>query len=107
MDEDGRRTARRTAHAAAGTRRGEDAAGGRGDVAEMKQISDWISDRIVNRSKRLENCGNLAQFIESRLRRPKTPFPRVDNEVVKSPKSETEDTSPTVASASTDSQMGN
>ena len=37
MDGDGRRTARRTAHAAAGTRRGEVAAGGRGDVAEIDE----------------------------------------------------------------------
>ena len=42
MDGDGRRTARRTAHAAAaaaGTRHGEVAAGGRGDVAEIEQSS--------------------------------------------------------------------
>ena len=39
MDEDGRRTARRTAHAAAGTRHGEVAAGGRGDFAEIEQSS--------------------------------------------------------------------
>ena len=40
VDEDGRRTARRTAHAAAaGTRHGEVAAGGRGDFAEIEQSS--------------------------------------------------------------------
>ena len=49
MDEDGRRTARRTAHAAAaGTRRGEVAAGGRGDVAEIEQSCIGLRVELKN-----------------------------------------------------------
>ena len=48
MDEDGRRTARRTAHAAAGSRRGEVAAGGRGDVAEIEQSCIGLRVELKN-----------------------------------------------------------
>ena len=48
MDEDGRRTARRTAHAAVGSRRGEVAAGGRGDVAEIEQSCIGLRVELKN-----------------------------------------------------------